>query len=145
MLLNIKWPIHIVASLIYDYITDTQRNRLSVFMAMVLSISVLNGFESRVVKKIMGFEGDIRVSNLSNWDKSVADIKSMDDVQIAIEFQERKGLILGRGDSQRMVLLKAVDPDYGKTLWKYSTPSGIFGTDNGWAHGGNKNLTLINI
>ena len=80
-------------------------------MAMVLSISVLNGFESRVVKKIMGFEGDIRVSNLSNWDKAVADIKSMDDVQIAIEFQQRKGLILGRGDSQRMVLLKAVDPD----------------------------------
>ena len=51
------------------------------------------------------------MSNLSNWDKAVADIKSMDDVQIAIEFQQRKGLILGRGDSQRMVLLKAVDPD----------------------------------
>ena len=37
-ILNIKWPINIVASLIYDYITDTQRNRLSVFMAMVLSM-----------------------------------------------------------------------------------------------------------
>ena len=34
-------------------------------MAMVLSIAVLNGFESRVVNKIVGFEGDIRISRVS--------------------------------------------------------------------------------
>ena len=36
-------------------------------MAMILSISILNGFESRVINKIIGFEGDIRVANVSNW------------------------------------------------------------------------------
>ncbi|HCI16154.1 MAG TPA: ABC transporter permease, partial [Candidatus Marinimicrobia bacterium] len=34
-------------------------------MAMILSISVLNGFESRVVNRIIGFEGDIRISGLT--------------------------------------------------------------------------------
>ncbi len=80
-------------------------------MAMVLSIAVLNGFESRVVNKIVGFEGDIRVSGVDSWDKAKIDIESVIGVKTALTFQERKGLILGRGDTQRMVVLKAVDPD----------------------------------
>ena len=46
-------------------------------MAMVLSIAVLNGFESRVVNKIVGFEGDIRVSGVDSWDKAKIDIESV--------------------------------------------------------------------
>ena len=80
-------------------------------MAMVLSIAVLNGFESRVVNKIVGFEGDIRVSGVDSWDKAKIDIESVVGVKTTLTFQERKGLILGRGDTQRMVVLKAVDPD----------------------------------
>tara|TARA_B100001123_G_scaffold413204_1_gene511335 strand:- start:177 stop:1364 length:1188 start_codon:yes stop_codon:yes gene_type:complete len=80
-------------------------------MAMVLSIAVLNGFESHVVNKIVGFEGDIRVSGVDSWDKSKIDIESVVGVKTALTFQERKGLILGRGDTQRMVVLKAVDPN----------------------------------
>jgi len=80
-------------------------------MAMVLSIAVLNGFESRVVNKIVGFEGDIRVSGVDSWDNAKIDIESVVGVKTALTFQKRKGLVIGRGDTQRMVVLKAVDPD----------------------------------
>ncbi|MBU77867.1 MAG: hypothetical protein CMG28_00335 [Candidatus Marinimicrobia bacterium] len=79
-------------------------------MAMILSISVLNGFESRVVNRIIGFEGDIRISGLTDWDRDIKEIKLIDGVKSVMSFQERKGLILGRDNAQRMVLLKAVDP-----------------------------------
>ncbi len=78
-------------------------------MAMILSISVLNGFESRVVNRIIGFEGDIRISGLTDWDRDLKEIKSIDGVKSVMSFQERKGLIMGRDNAQRMVLLKAVD------------------------------------
>jgi len=79
-------------------------------MAMVLSIAVLNGFESRVVNKIVGFEGDIRVSGVTDWANAKRYIESVDGVKTVLTFQERKGLILGRGETQRMVVFKAVDP-----------------------------------
>lgn len=79
-------------------------------MAMVLSIAVLNGFESRVVNKIIGFEGDIRVSGVTDWANAKRYIESVDGVKKVLTFQERKGLILGRGGTQRMVVFKAVDP-----------------------------------
>lgn len=79
-------------------------------MAMVLSIAVLNGFESRVVNKIIGFEGDIRVSGITDWANAKTYIESVDGVKKVLTFQERKGLILGRGETQRMVVFKAVDP-----------------------------------
>ncbi len=79
-------------------------------MAMVLSIAVLNGFESRVVNKIVGFEGDIRVSGVTDWANAKTYIESVDGVKKVLTFQERKGLILGRGETQRMVVFKAVDP-----------------------------------
>ena len=80
-------------------------------MAMILSISILNGFESRVVNKIIGFEGDIRVANVSNWNNLDSYISSLSDVKSSISFQERKGLLIGRNDSQRMIELKSLDID----------------------------------
>ncbi|MBT3477931.1 MAG: FtsX-like permease family protein [Candidatus Marinimicrobia bacterium] len=80
-------------------------------MAMILSVSILNGFESRVINRIIGFEGDIRVSALTDWANDVNTIQSIDGVKTVMPFQERKGLILGRDDAQRMVLLKAVNPE----------------------------------
>ena len=65
-------------------------------MAMILSISILNGFESRVINKIIGFEGDIRVANVSNWNNLDSYISSLSDVKSSISFQERKGLLIGR-------------------------------------------------
>ena len=80
-------------------------------MAMILSISILNGFESRVINKIIGFEGDIRVANVSNWNNLDSYISSLSDVKSSISFQERKGLLIGRNDSQRMIELKSLDID----------------------------------
>jgi len=80
-------------------------------MAMILSISILNGFESRVINKIIGFEGDIRVGNVSNWNNLDSYISSLSDVKSSISFQERKGLLIGRNDSQRMIELKSLDID----------------------------------
>ncbi|MDP6611830.1 MAG: ABC transporter permease [Candidatus Marinimicrobia bacterium] len=80
-------------------------------MAMILSVSILNGFESRVVNRIIGFEGDIRIGGLTDWNRDVAVLQSIAGVEAVMPFQERKGLIIGRDDSQRMVLLKAVNPE----------------------------------
>ena len=80
-------------------------------MAMILSISILNGFESRVVNKIIGFEGDIRVTNVSNWNNLDSYISSLGNVKSTMSFQERKGLLIGRNDSQRMIELKSLDID----------------------------------
>jgi len=80
-------------------------------MAMILSISILNGFESRVINKIIGFEGDIRVTNVSNWNNLDSYISSLSNIKSSISFQERKGLLIGRNDSQRMIELKSLDID----------------------------------
>jgi len=93
-------------------------------MAMILSVSILNGFESRVVSRIIGFEGDIRVSGLTDWDGSIKEIQSIDGVKSVMSFQERKGLILGREDSQRMVLLKAVDSEMISSFYELNMLKG---------------------
>ena len=80
-------------------------------MAMILSISILNGFESRVINKIIGFEGDIRVANVSNWNNLDSYISSLSNVKSSISFQKRKGLLIGKNDSQRMIELKSLDID----------------------------------
>ena len=98
-------------------------------MAMILSVSILNGFESRVVNRIIGFEGDIRVSRLTDWDGSIQEIQSIDGVKSVMSFQERKGLILGREDSQRMVLLKAVDSEMISSFYELNMLKGDKSSD----------------
>ena len=55
-------------------------------MAMILSISILNGFESRVINKIIGFEGDIKVTNVSNWNN--LDSKLLKQIKSAYELEK---------------------------------------------------------
>ncbi len=93
-------------------------------MAMILSVSILNGFESRVVSRIIGFEGDIRVSGFTDLEGNIKDLKAIDGVEAVMPFQERKGLILGRSDTQRMVLLKAVDPKMIASFYKLNMITG---------------------
>ena len=64
-------------------------------MAMIISISILNGFESRVINKIIGFEGDIRVTNSSDWKELESFTLSLKNVKNTISFQERNGLLIG--------------------------------------------------
>ena len=80
-------------------------------MAMVLSLSVLNGFENRIINKIIGFESDLRLTQTDDWESALDIIPEIKGVKAIMPFQERKALIIGRGGTQRMVSLKAVEID----------------------------------
>ena len=80
-------------------------------MAMVLSIAVLNGFEYRVIDKIIGFESDIRLTKIEDFNNSIDIVNKVSGVKSLMPFQERKGLILAKGGIQRMVTLKAIEID----------------------------------
>ena len=80
-------------------------------MAMVLSIAVLNGFEHRVIDKIIGFESDIRLTKIEDFNNSIDIVNKVSGVKSLMPFQERKGLILAKGGIQRMVTLKAIEID----------------------------------
>ena len=72
--------------------------------AIIISISVMNGFENIVHQKLKGFEGDIRVfQNIYDpkWEK-------IDGVKKIIPFMERK-IVLQANDVTRVVSMKAVD------------------------------------
>ena len=74
--------------------------------AIIISISVMNGFENIVHQKLKGFEGDIRVfQNIYDpkWEK-------IDGVTKIIPFMERK-IVLQANDVTRVVSMKAVDEE----------------------------------
>ena len=74
--------------------------------AIIISISVMNGFENIVHQKLKGFEGDIRIfQNIYDpkWEK-------IDGVKKIIPFMERK-IVLQANDVTRVVSMKAVDEE----------------------------------
>jgi len=78
--------------------------------AMIISIAVLNGFEIQVAEKIIGFEGDLRISK---FDKEVDQqmfqyLQSHENIEQIVPFMERKGVVITRNNSVRMVSFKAV-------------------------------------
>ena len=87
-------------------------------MAMILSVSVLNGFESRIIEKIIGFEGDVKVSGDIDYEKSINNLNSVDNVEDFLLYKERKGLILGKDSVARMISMKSVDIDKIKTFYE---------------------------
>ena len=72
--------------------------------AMIVSLSVMNGFESLVHSKLKGFEGDLRVLG----HVSENDISELDGIEIVMPFMERRGVVED-GNDQKVVSLKAVD------------------------------------
>ena len=90
-------------------------------IAMVLSLSVLNGFENRVIDRIIGFESDLRLTKINDWDSAIDLISNFDEVKETMPFQERKGLILGRGNAKRMVSLKAVNMDKISSFYDFNS------------------------
>ncbi len=90
-------------------------------MAMVLSLSVLNGFENRVIDRIIGFESDLRLTKINDWDSAIDLISNFDEVKETMPFQERKGLIFGRGNAKRMVSLKAVNMDKISSFYDFNS------------------------
>ena len=87
-------------------------------MAMILSVSVLNGFESRIIEKIIGFEGDVKVSGDIDYEKNINNLYSIDNVEDLLLYKERKGLILGKDSIARMITMKSVDIDKIKNFYE---------------------------
>ena len=57
--------------------------------AMLVSISVMNGFEALVHEKLKGIEGEIRIIGTTN-EKDLSDIKGVKSI---MPFMERKGTV----------------------------------------------------
>ena len=79
--------------------------------AILISLSVMNGFEKRVIEKLIGFEGDIRItSNVdNNLEKIFNEINSDPSIDKALLYKERIGMILAKDDSKRIVTFKSID------------------------------------
>ena len=85
-------------------------------IALIVSISILNGFEDKV-KKIISFEGDLRISGFSNFEKELEIIKYMNGISFAVPFKKRKGLIIAENELTEMLTFKSVDFKYLKNFY----------------------------
>jgi len=86
-------------------------------MAMVLSVSVLNGFESRIIEKIIGFEGDIKLSGEIEFNQSIQILSSIDEIDSFIPYTERIGLIINRENKSRMITFKSIETEMISTFY----------------------------
>ncbi|MBL7013548.1 MAG: ABC transporter permease [Candidatus Marinimicrobia bacterium] len=77
--------------------------------AMIVSIAVMNGFESRVSERLRGFDGDIRISGFITQ-KVIDQISELEGIESFIPFIERKG-ILSSKSSQHVIIYKALNMD----------------------------------
>ena len=81
--------------------------------ALIISIAVLNGFEIQVADKIIGFEGDLRISKFKSntADDVYNNLITNKGISKIIPFMERKGVVLTSSNNVRMVSFKAVPFD----------------------------------
>ena len=112
----------IISNRFYDYSRGYARY-LGIFsmlgmgvgcFAIIISISVMNGFEALVHKKLKGFEGDIRVydGNIERkWEK-------LDGIELIMPFMERRA-VLESEDNKRVALIKAVDQDIMQLFYDF--------------------------
>ena len=113
---------NIISNRFYDY-SKSHARYLGIFsmlgmgvgcFAIIISISVMNGFETLVHKKLKGFEGDIRVydGNLEReWEK-------LDGIELIIPFMERRA-VLESDDSKRVALIKAIDQEIMQSFYDF--------------------------
>ncbi|MEC8704072.1 MAG: FtsX-like permease family protein [Candidatus Neomarinimicrobiota bacterium] len=87
-------------------------------MAMILSVSVLNGFESKIIDKIVGFEGDIKLGGDIEFEKSMQILSSIDGVENFIPYVERVGLIMNQYNESRMIAFKSIDISKVKSFYQ---------------------------
>ena len=72
--------------------------------AMIISLSVMNGFETLLHGKLKGFEGDLRIVG----HMSETPVLGLNGIEAAMPYMERRGVIESN-DVQKVVSLKAVD------------------------------------
>lgn len=78
--------------------------------ALIISISVLNGFENKLDEKISNFDGHLRISNSISNDKLYR-IKSLKEVKSVLLNYERKGII-NYLSNLSLVTFKQVSADF---------------------------------
>jgi lipoprotein-releasing system permease protein len=80
-------------------------------LALIISVAILNGFEKQVTDKIVGFEGDLRITATSSKtaERIIQQLQSDSDIQQFLAFTERKGIIINSATTSRMVEFKATD------------------------------------
>mgnify|MGYP001441937761 CR=1 FL=1 len=70
---------------------------------------MLNGFESRIVEKIIGFEGDIKLTGNFNYDDNLKKLKQIKSVDEIMPYMDRVGLMIANDNSTRMITFKSID------------------------------------
>tara|TARA_Y100001970_G_scaffold178937_1_gene217807 strand:- start:4000 stop:5175 length:1176 start_codon:yes stop_codon:yes gene_type:complete len=84
--------------------------------ALIISVSVLNGFKYKVNNKIKNFEGDIKISGIRlNDDMSILD--RVDEIKIVSPNRERRGVIIN-GSKQKVVTFKEINTNIIKHFYK---------------------------
>ena len=83
--------------------------------AIIISVSVMNGFEAHVHNRLRGFDGDIRI-----YDADIFDILQKNrSISHIMPFMERKA-VLESGKAKKVVLLKSVDQSTLPHFYKMS-------------------------
>ena len=80
--------------------------------AMIISLSVMNGFETLVHGKLKGFEGDLRI--VGHMSKTL--VLGLNGIEASMPYMERRGVIESN-DVQKVVSLKAVDEKTMKSFY----------------------------
>ena len=83
--------------------------------AMIIALSVMNGFESIVHNRLRGFEGDLNVPDTL----SVSVFSDIPEIEIAMPYMERKGIIKDDQDNL-IVIIKAIDENLMDEFYEMS-------------------------
>ena len=74
--------------------------------AIIIALSVMNGFESQVHQRLKGFEGDLHV--LDNGNGQVDYFSNIQGIELTMPYMERKGVVK-TNETNLIVIMKAVD------------------------------------
>jgi len=74
--------------------------------AIIIALSVMNGFESQVHQRLKGFEGDLHV--LDNGNGQVDYFSKIQGIELTMPYMERKGVVK-TNETNLIVIMKAVD------------------------------------
>ena len=79
--------------------------------ALVVSIAVLNGFESKVTEKIVGIEGEIRIQSKNISERTMNDLKDLQGINQLMPFISGRGVAINEEMETAVVRIKAVMVD----------------------------------
>ncbi len=72
--------------------------------AMIIALSVMNGFENIVHDRLRGFGGDLNVPDTISSER----LSDISEIDLAMPYMERKGIVKGSKDNL-IVFIKAID------------------------------------